>query len=173
MTQCGARWANNLVSLAAVVGAITWFSQEGHGSEALFEVAPTAAITGLRRTGRLVTSAALMLFFAFAAPGLVTGHRHQGHRDGAGRRHPDRRHAGAGAAGAGAGQPARQVELVAGRRPGEVLRVQPPPLTDERPLPQAGERDLAFSAAAADGHATPPAPRGPADEERDWLSQRG
>jgi RND superfamily putative drug exporter len=67
MTQCGARWANNLVSLAALFGAITWFSQEGHGSEALFEVAPTAAITGLRRTGRLVTSAALILFFAFAA----------------------------------------------------------------------------------------------------------
>ena len=99
----------NLVSLAAVFGAITWFWQEGHGSEAVFGVAATGAITfwlpviifaflfglsmdyevfilarmreeydatgstphavvvGLGRTGRLVTSAALILFFSFAA----------------------------------------------------------------------------------------------------------
>jgi RND superfamily putative drug exporter len=99
----------NLVSLAAVFGAVTWFWQEGHGSEAIFGVSATGAITfwlpviifaflfglsmdyevfilarmreeydrtgstaqavitGLGRTGRLVTSAALILFFSFAA----------------------------------------------------------------------------------------------------------
>ena len=99
----------NLVSLAAVFGAVTWFWQHGHGSDAVFGVSATGAITfwlpviifaflfglsmdyevfilarmreeydatgstakavvtGLGRTGRLVTSAALILFFAFAA----------------------------------------------------------------------------------------------------------
>jgi RND superfamily putative drug exporter len=99
----------NLVSLAAVFGAIVFFWQLGHGSEAIFDVSATGAvafwepviifaflfglsmdyevfilsrmreeydatgdtkaavITGLGRTGRLVTSAALILFFAFAA----------------------------------------------------------------------------------------------------------
>jgi putative drug exporter of the RND superfamily len=99
----------NLISLSAVFGAVVWFWQEGHGSDALFGVSPTGAITfwlpviifaflfglsmdyevfilarmreeydetgstsaavvtGLGRTGRLVTSAALILFFSFAA----------------------------------------------------------------------------------------------------------
>jgi RND superfamily putative drug exporter len=99
----------NLVSLAAVFGFVTFFWQEGHGSEAIFGVSATGAITfwlpviifaflfglsmdyevfilarmreeydgtgdtaqavvtGLGRTGRLVTSAALILFFSFAA----------------------------------------------------------------------------------------------------------
>jgi RND superfamily putative drug exporter len=99
----------NLVSLAATFGAITWFWQEGHGSQALFGIPATGAITfwvplmifaflfglsmdyevfilsrmreeydrtgstqraviqGLSRTGRLVTSAALILFLAFAS----------------------------------------------------------------------------------------------------------
>jgi len=99
----------NLVSLAAVFGAVVFFWQQGHGSQAVFGVAPTGAITfwlpviifaflfglsmdyevfilarmreeydttgstaqavvvGLGRTGRLVTSAALILFFSFAA----------------------------------------------------------------------------------------------------------
>ena len=99
----------NLVSLAAVFGAVVFFWQEGHGSAQLFGVSATGAITfwlpvvifaflfglsmdyevfilarmreeydasgstaeavviGLGRTGRLVTSAALILFFAFAA----------------------------------------------------------------------------------------------------------
>jgi putative drug exporter of the RND superfamily len=99
----------NLVSLAAVFGAVVFFWQEGHGSDAVFGVSATGAITfwlpviifaflfglsmdyevfiltrmreeydatgstrqavitGLGRTGRLVTSAALILFFAFAA----------------------------------------------------------------------------------------------------------
>jgi putative drug exporter of the RND superfamily len=99
----------NLVSLAAVFGFITWFWQLGHGSDAIFNISATGAltfwvpviifaflfglsmdyevfilarmreeydasgdtqaavVTGLGRTGRLVTSAALILFFAFAA----------------------------------------------------------------------------------------------------------
>ena len=99
----------NLVSLSAVFGAVVFFWQDGHGSNAIFGVSPTGAITfwlpviifaflfglsmdyevfiltrmreeydatgstaqavvtGLGRTGRLVTSAALILFFAFAA----------------------------------------------------------------------------------------------------------
>ena len=99
----------NLISLAAVFGAVTWFWQHGHGSDTIFGVSQTGAITfwlpviifaflfglsmdyevfilarmreeydatgstskavitGLGRTGRLVTSAALILFFSFAA----------------------------------------------------------------------------------------------------------
>ncbi len=92
-------------------GITTWFWQDGHGSEAIFGITATGAMTfwlpvlifaflfglsmdyevfilarmreeydrtgstayavehGLGRTGRLVTSAALILFFAFAALG--------------------------------------------------------------------------------------------------------
>jgi len=99
----------NLVSLAAVYGAMKIFWQDGLGSEALFGIQETGAITfwvplmvfaflfglsmdyevfilarireeydegystneavveGIGRTGRLVTSAALILFLAFAA----------------------------------------------------------------------------------------------------------
>ncbi|HEY0168941.1 MAG TPA: MMPL family transporter [Jatrophihabitans sp.] len=99
----------NLVSLAAVFGSIVFFWQLGHGSDVVFDVAPTGAInfwlpvvifaflfglsmdyevfiltrmreeydrtgdtgmaviTGIGRTGRLVTSAALILFFSFSA----------------------------------------------------------------------------------------------------------
>jgi putative drug exporter of the RND superfamily len=99
----------NLASLAATFGAITWFWQEGHGSQAVFSIPATGAITfwvplmifaflfglsmdyevfilarmreeydrtgstqravveGMGRTGRLVTSAALILFLAFAS----------------------------------------------------------------------------------------------------------
>jgi putative drug exporter of the RND superfamily len=99
----------NLMSLAATFGLMTWFWQEGHGSQALFGIPATGAITfwiplmifaflfglsmdyevfiltrvreeydrtgdtnkavteGLGRTGRLVTSAALILFLAFAS----------------------------------------------------------------------------------------------------------
>jgi len=105
----------NLVSLAAVFGWVVFFWQEGHGSELVFNVSPTGAITfwlpvvifaflfglsmdyevfilarmreeydkvgstaqavviGLGRTGRLVTSAALILFFAFAALASAPG----------------------------------------------------------------------------------------------------
>jgi RND superfamily putative drug exporter len=99
----------NLVSLTAVYGLMVLFWQEGYGSEAIFGIAKTGAvtfwiplmvfaflfglsmdyevfilsrireeydgglstdeavITGIGRTGRLVTSAALILFLAFAA----------------------------------------------------------------------------------------------------------
>ncbi|MDX6365582.1 MAG: putative drug exporter of the superfamily, partial [Nocardioidaceae bacterium] len=99
----------NLVSLSAVFGAVVFFWQHGHGSDLVFNVSATGAITfwlpvvifaflfglsmdyevfilarmreeydavgstsqavvtGIGRTGRLVTSAALILFFAFAA----------------------------------------------------------------------------------------------------------
>jgi RND superfamily putative drug exporter len=101
--------ALNLISLSAVFGAIVFFWQRGHGSDLVFNVSatgavtfwlpvvifaflfglsmdyevfilarmreeydavgstPQAVITGIGRTGRLVTSAALILFFAFAA----------------------------------------------------------------------------------------------------------
>jgi RND superfamily putative drug exporter len=99
----------NLVSLVATFGVLTWFWQDGHGSQAVFGIPATGAITfwiplmvfaflfglsmdyevfiltrvreeydrtgdtnlavteGLGRTGRLVTSAALILFLAFAS----------------------------------------------------------------------------------------------------------
>jgi RND superfamily putative drug exporter len=99
----------NLISMAAAFGFMTWFWQEGHGSQAIFGIPATGAITfwvpimvfaflfglsmdyevfilarvreeydltgstdqavvtGLGRTGRLVTSAALILFLAFAS----------------------------------------------------------------------------------------------------------
>jgi RND superfamily putative drug exporter len=105
----------NLVSLAAVFGAVVWFWQDGHGSDLVFATSGTGAITfwlpvlifaflfglsmdyevfilarmreeydntgdtatavvtGLGRTGRLVTSAALILFFAFAALASAPG----------------------------------------------------------------------------------------------------
>jgi putative drug exporter of the RND superfamily len=105
----------NLVSLAAVFGAVVWFWQDGHGSDLIFSTSgtgaitfwlpvlifaflfglsmdyevfilarmreeydntgdtATAVITGLGRTGRLVTSAALILFFAFAALASAPG----------------------------------------------------------------------------------------------------
>jgi RND superfamily putative drug exporter len=105
----------NLISLSAVFGVVTWFWQEGNGSEAVFGIEGTGALTfwvpvmifaflfglsmdyevfilarmreeydrtgstryaveqGLGRTGRLVTSAALILFFAFAALASAPG----------------------------------------------------------------------------------------------------
>src|SRR4051812_31914523 len=101
--------ALNLVSMAATFGLMTWFWQQGHGSDAVFGIPATGAITfwvplmvfaflfglsmdyevfllarmrehvdnghttdeavieGIGRTGRLVTSAALILFLAFAS----------------------------------------------------------------------------------------------------------
>ena len=105
----------NLISLAAVFGSVVFFWQHGHGSDTVFGIAGTGAITfwlpviifaflfglsmdyevfilarmreeydatgstsravigGLGRTGRLVTSAALILFFAFAALASAPG----------------------------------------------------------------------------------------------------
>jgi len=99
----------NLISLAATFGLLTFFWQEGHGSNLIFGIPATGAITfweplmvfaflfglsmdyevfiltrireeydrtgstgravveGIGRTGRLVTSAALILFLAFAS----------------------------------------------------------------------------------------------------------
>ncbi len=99
----------NLISMGAAFGLMTWFWQEGHGSNAVFGIPATGAIAfwiplmvfaflfglsmdyevfilarvreeydrtgstdgavieGLGRTGRLVTSAALILFLAFAS----------------------------------------------------------------------------------------------------------
>jgi RND superfamily putative drug exporter len=101
--------ALNLISMAAAFGLMTWFWQEGHGSNLIFGIPATGAIVfwvpilvfaflfglsmdyevfilarvreeydrtgstdqavivGLGRTGRLVTSAALILFLAFAS----------------------------------------------------------------------------------------------------------
>jgi len=105
----------NLISLAAVFGTVVFFWQLGNGSDAVFDVSATGAITfwvpvvifaflfglsmdyevfilarmreeydatgdtakavvtGIGRTGRLVTSAALILFFAFAALASAPG----------------------------------------------------------------------------------------------------
>ncbi|MFI6676098.1 MMPL family transporter [Kribbella sp. NPDC050470] len=105
----------NLISVAAVFGAVVYFWQQGHGSDAVFDVSGTGAVTfwlpplifgflfglsmdyevfilsrmreeydatgstrqavtvGLGRTGRLVTSAALILFCAFAALASAPG----------------------------------------------------------------------------------------------------
>jgi RND superfamily putative drug exporter len=105
----------NLISLGAVMGLATWFWQEGNGSQAVFGIEATGAMTfwlpplifaflfglsmdyevfiltrmreeydrsgstqaavvrGIGRTGRLVTSAALILFFAFAALASAPG----------------------------------------------------------------------------------------------------
>jgi RND superfamily putative drug exporter len=99
----------NLISMAAALGVITWFWQQGHGSSFVFGIPATGAVTfwiplmvfaflfglsmdyevfilsrvreeydrtgstdraiieGLGRTGRLVTSAALILFLSFAS----------------------------------------------------------------------------------------------------------
>jgi RND superfamily putative drug exporter len=107
--------ALNLISVSAVFGAVVFFWQHGHGSEAIFGISATGAIAfwlpvlifaflfglsmdyevfilarmreeydatgstsvavvaGLGRTGRLVTSAALILFFAFAALASAPG----------------------------------------------------------------------------------------------------
>ena len=99
----------NIISVAATFGATVLFWQEGHGSQQLFDIAPTGAVTfwlpvlifaflfglsmdyevfilarmreeydktgdtddavvtGLARTGRLVTGAAMILFLSFLA----------------------------------------------------------------------------------------------------------
>ncbi|HVE63124.1 MAG TPA: MMPL family transporter [Mycobacteriales bacterium] len=107
--------AFNLLSIAATFGAVVWFWQLGNGSEAVFGIAPTGAITfwiplmvfaflyglsmdyevfilarvreeydasastdtaiieGVGRTGRLVTSAALILFLSFGSLASAPG----------------------------------------------------------------------------------------------------
>jgi RND superfamily putative drug exporter len=203
----------NLVSLAAVFGAITWFWQEGHGSEALFGIAATGAITfwlpviifaflfglsmdyevfilarmreeydatgstaravvtGLGRTGRLVTSAALILFFSFAALASSPG--------------TDIKVIGT-ALGVGILIDATLVRALLvpalvsllGKWNwwlptwlARVLRVQPSPLVDERlgPVAEVSRREPARAGA---DRSTPPAPRDPPDEDAEELSRR-
>ena len=69
-------------------------------------------VEGLGRTGRLVTSAALILFLLFASLASAPKHRRQGARHWVGRRPPARRDARPGVARAGARVPARTLELV-------------------------------------------------------------
>ncbi len=72
-----------------------------------------AVIVGLGRTGRLVTSAALILFFAFGALATSPGTDIKVLGTASRRRHPDRRDDRTSALGSGTGQPVRQVQLVA------------------------------------------------------------
>ena len=93
-----------------------------------------AVVYGMARTGRLVTSAALILFLAFAAlasgpetdvkilaTGLAAGH-------------PPRRNGGAGAARAGGDVAVRALELDPAAGFAKLLRVRPSP----EPVPEAG-----------------------------------
>jgi RND superfamily putative drug exporter len=204
----------NLISLAAVFGAVTFFWQEGHGSDALFGVSATGAITfwlpviifaflfglsmdyevfilarmreeydatgstahavvtGLGRTGRLVTSAALILFFSFAALASSPG--------------TDIKVIGT-ALGVGILIDATLVRallvpalvsllgkwnwwLPAGLA--RVLRVEPSPLVEDRPQAAIPERSLVPTPATGGERVTPPAPRDPPAQDSDALSRR-
>ena len=123
----------NVISVAAAWGVMTLVWQEGHGSDEIWGIAATGAITswiplmvfaflfglsmdyevfilarmreeydatgdtdeavirGIGRTGRLVTSAALILFLAFVSHGLRARDRRQGAGHRPGGRHPARR----------------------------------------------------------------------------------
>ena len=85
-----------------------------------------AVVRGLGRTGRLVTSAALILFLAFVALAASPGHGDQGAGHRPGRRHPARRHRRAGADRARAGDAVRALELVARARAGRACCACPP-----------------------------------------------
>ena len=96
-----------------------------------------AVIRGIGRTGRLVTSAALILFLAFVATGLGAGHRRQGAGHRPGRGHPARRNRRPRAARPGRGLPLRALELGAAavRGPpaaGRALHAPPPAPTGAR-----------------------------------------
>ena len=100
----------------------------------------TAVVEGIGRTGRLVTSAALILGLAFVAFSAAAGHRGQDLRHRARRRNPDRRHDHPRRPRARRGRAPRPLELVA---PG-LGRAHPPRRTvagaaeaDARPAPQA------------------------------------
>ena len=145
----------NLISLAATFGAMVFFWQKGHGSDAVFNISATgsinfwlpvvifaflfglsmdyevfimarmreeydrtgdtskAVITGISRTGRLVTSAALILFFAFSALASSPGTDVKVLGTALGVGHPHRRHHRPRPARAGTGQLVRPMELVA------------------------------------------------------------
>ncbi len=75
----------------------------------------TAVVEGIGRTGRLVTSAALILVLSFLAMSTGPGDRHQDPRHRPGRRHPRRRHPDPLPARPRPGQPVRRLQLVAAR----------------------------------------------------------
>ena len=77
-----------------------------------------AVVRGIGRTGRLVTSAALILFLAFASMASAPDTDGQGVRHRAGRGDHPRRHRDPRAARAGGGVAVRALELVAARAPG-------------------------------------------------------
>ena len=77
----------------------------------------TAVVEGIGRTGRLVTSAALILVLAFVALQRQPGHRGEDVRHRARRRHPDRRHDHPRRPRARRRRPPRPLELVAPARP--------------------------------------------------------
>ena len=72
-----------------------------------------AVVRGIGRTGRLVTSAALILFLAFVSMASGPADRRQGARDRPRRRDPARRDRDPGAARAGGRVAVRALELVA------------------------------------------------------------
>ena len=146
----------NVLSVAASWGVITLVWQKGYGSELLFGIPPTDAITtwvplavfaflyglsmdyevfilarvresydatgstrdavigGLGRTGRLVTSAALILFLAFVALAATPSTEIKVLATGLGGGHPARRHGDPRARRARPGDAVRALELVAG-----------------------------------------------------------
>jgi RND superfamily putative drug exporter len=130
-----------------------------------------AVITGLGRTGRLVTSAALILFFSFAALASSPG--------------TDIKVIGT-ALGVGILIDATLVRallvpalvsllgkwnwwLPAGLA--KVLRVEPSPLVEDRPVSAAQERPLA-AAGVSGAHARPPSPRDPEDDAESLSHRR-
>ena len=84
-----------------------------------------AVVRGIGRTGRLVTSAALILFLAFVALASGPGHGPEDVRHRAGGGHPARRDGDPRAAGAGRGLAVRPLELVPAQPPARLLRVEP------------------------------------------------
>ena len=86
----------------------------------------TAVIRGIGRTGRLVTSAALILFLAFVSLASGPGTDLKMFATGLAAGHPARRDGDPGAAGPGGGVAVRPLELdAAGVRPARLLRVEP------------------------------------------------
>ena len=79
-----------------------------------------AVVRGIGRTGRLVTSAALILFLAFVSMASGPADRREGVRDRSGGRDPARRHRDPGAARARGRVAVRPLELVAAGAAGAV-----------------------------------------------------
>ena len=160
----------NLVSLAAAYGIVVFIFQDGHGSDAIWNVQATDAVIswiplmifaflygismdyevfmltrmreaydetgdtkraielGLARTGKLVTSAALVLMFAFFSLSTSPGPDIKQFAIGLVRRDHLRRDRDPGAARAVGDAAARPLELVAADWTAKVLRTRPSPL---------------------------------------------